>query len=169
MKEEDHKNLDKFIRENMETKRPSIDFSDKIMQQIFSSELKKEKALGNLVQKHALEVPSNDFTDKVMNQLLKENSYAFVYKPVIGKKVWFSIAFVLGLILIYSFLNMEYRQIQFDYFDKYIAKLDHLFSFQLPELFLSPIFAFSLFTLSLFLWIDYFIQNRHKSHSSNVI
>ena len=167
--EDDNKKLDKLIRDNIETERPTLDFSDKILQQIISAEAKKEKVLGTLVQKYALEAPSKDFTKKVMNQILKENSSVFVYKPVIGKKVWFSIGFVLSLMLFYGLSNLDYKQTQFGYLDKYLLKFDHIFSFQLPEGLLSPIFTLSLFTLSLFLVLDYFIQNRDSTHKINVV
>ncbi len=169
MMEDDNRKLDKLIRDNIETERPASDFSDKIMQQIISAEAKKEKALGTLVQKYAIETPSKGFTKKVMNQILKENSSVFVYKPVIGKKVWFSIGFVLSLMLIYGLSDLDYKQTQFDYLDKYLLKFDHIFSFQLPEGLLSPIFTLSLFALSLFLVLDFFIQNRSNYHKTNVV
>lgn len=169
MMEDDNRKLDKHIRDNIETERPTLDFSDKIMQQIFLAEAKKEKALGTLVQKYALEAPPKDFTKKVMNQILKENSSVFVYKPVIGKKVWFSIGFVLSLILIYGLADLDYKQTQFDYFYMYLLKFDSIFSFQLPEGLFSPIFTLSLFTLSLFLVLDFFIQNSGNPHKTNVV
>ena len=104
MKENDKK-LDQFIKENLELEEPSVDFSDIVMQQVIFSELQKEKALGALLQKHVLESTSVDFSDKVMSQILKKEAHEFVYEPVLGKKVWYSIAIIITLIVIYSFTN----------------------------------------------------------------
>ena len=167
--EENDKKLDQFIRENFEQEKPSTDFSDKVMQQIHASELQREEALGALLQKHVLESPSIDFSDKVMGQILKKEAHEFVYQPVLGKKVWYSIVIIISLIVIYSFTNMDYQTTQFDYIGEIIKKLDYNYSFQLPQFIFSPIFALGLFALCFFLGLDFFIQNRGNSHKTKVI
>ena len=167
--EDRNKRLDKLMRDYMYTENPPSDFSDKVMQQIVSSEKEKEKVLGLLMQKHAMESPSINFTHHVMDKIQVKEPYVFIYKPVISKKNWLMISVFLLLVVIFSFLSMDYQEDQLDYIGKFMIKLDSIISFQLPEVIFSPILALSLFTMSLFLWIDYFIQNRYKSHSSNVI
>ena len=167
MKED--KNIDKIIRESLDSEKVSIDFSGNVMEKIFELESNKEKALSTLLQKHTSESPVTDFTDKVMKQIIKEESPVFVYQPVLGKKVWFSLVVIIGLIIIYSFTALDYNTTQVDYIGKFIAKFNHNYSFQLPQFIISPIFALGLFALSFFLGIDYFIQNRGNSHKSNVV
>ena len=162
--EDKNKELDKLIRDNIEEERPSFGFSDKIMDQIHTSETAKEKSLGTLLQKHTLETPSSDFTDKVMAQIQTQESSVFVYKPVISKNVWFAIVAFFGLVVIFSLLNLNDQEPQIDYLQEAISKFDFSISFKIPHELISPIFALSLFALSLFLWIDYFIHNRYNHH-----
>ncbi|MCD6543785.1 MAG: hypothetical protein J7K34_04685 [Flavobacteriaceae bacterium] len=169
MKEEKDKITDQFIKDHLETEKPSADFSDKVMQQIVSLEQKKEKALGSLVQKYILESPSVDFSDKVISQILKKEAPVFVYQPVLGKKVWYSLAIIIGLIVVYSFTSLDYQENQIDYIGKITAKIGHNFSFQLPQVIFSPIFALGLFALSFFLGIDFYIQNKINPHKTNSI
>ena len=56
MKED--KKLDKLIRESLKMEQPSVDFTNKIMNQIEVADAKQEKALGSLLKKNALESPS---------------------------------------------------------------------------------------------------------------
>jgi len=134
------------------------------MDQIHASETAKERSLGTLLQKHILEIPSSDFTDKVMDQIQTKESSEFVYKPVISKNVWFAIIAFFGLVVVFSLLNLDGQEPQIDYLQKIINKLDFSISFKVPHELMSPIFALSLFALSLFLWIDYFIHNRYNHH-----
>ncbi len=162
--EDSNKKTDQFIREHMEEERPSLGFSDKIMNQIHASETIKEKSLGTLLQKHILETPSSDFTDGVMAQILAQESSVFVYKPVISKNVWFAIVAFFGLVAVFSLFNLDGQEPQIDYLQEVISKFDFSISFKIPHELMSPIFALSLFALSLFLWIDYFIRNRYNHH-----
>ena len=52
------KNLDKFLKENINIERSSLDFTNKVMQQIVADEKNKEKALFSLLQKNLLEEPA---------------------------------------------------------------------------------------------------------------
>lgn len=167
--EDKNRKQEKFIKENIKMESPSADFSQKIMRQIISEEALNEKALFTLLKKHALDLPSVDFTDKVMDKIEVKNSSAFVYEPVISKKVWLLIAGMLISIVVFSFVKLDGQSEQFDYLGEFIKKLDIFYSFQLPEVFLSPILALGLFTMSLFLWVDYFIRNRHNTHGYRVI
>ena len=162
--EDKNKELDKLIRDNMEEERPSLGFSDKIMDQIHTYETAKEKSLGTLLQKHILETPSTSFTDNVMAQIQTQESEVFVYKPVISKKVWFAIVAFFGMVVVFSLLNLSGQEPQIDYLQEVISKFDFSISFKMPHELISPIFALSLFALSLFLWIDYFIHNRYNHH-----
>ena len=164
MMEDSNKKADQFIREHMEEERPSLGFSDKIMNQIHASETIKEKSLGTLLQKHILETPPSNFTDKVMTQIQTKESSVFVYKPIISKNVWIAIVFFFGLVAVFSLLSLEGQESQIDYLQEIMNKLDFSVLFKVSNELMSPIFALSLFALSLFLWIDYFIHNRHNYH-----
>ncbi len=160
--EKNSRNIEKFIKQNMEIEKPSLEFTEKVMDQVLASESKKEKALASLIQKHTLNKPSLDFTSKVMISL-PQNSPAFVYQPVIGKKAWYLILFSLLLIGVYVFFSADSTPTQTNIINAYITKFGSLFSFKMPYIFTSPLFALSIFALSSLLLLDYFIRNRRFS------
>ncbi|MEN8124430.1 MAG: hypothetical protein ABFR32_04805 [Bacteroidota bacterium] len=160
--EKDSKNIDKIIQENLDIKNPSLDFTDKVMQQVLTSEVNEEKALTSLLQKHTLETPSLDFTSKVMLGL-PQNSSAFVYQPVIGKKTWYFISLIFILLVIYISFNLDTTPKQSEILIPYLIKIKSIFSFNMPDILTSPLFALSMFALSTLLLIDYFIRNRRFS------
>ena len=104
------KNIDDFIKRNLEIQEPSSDFSNNVMEQILASESKEEKALTALFQKHVLKEPSLDFTRKVM-QAVEMKDQKIVYEPVIGKKTWFFIGSVIAIIFVYSFSNLDFSDV----------------------------------------------------------
>jgi len=153
------KNLDKFLKENINIERSSLDFTNKVMQQIVADEKNKEKALFSLLQKNLLEEPSADFTSNIMS-LLKPYAKTSVYTPVIGKKVWILITSLFISVLAYTIFNLEITQTYFTGLDQYIPSFNMDFSFNLPPILTSPLFAMSIFALSSLLFLDYFIRNR---------
>ena len=160
MKED--KNIDKFIKQNINIEKPSLDFSNKVMSQVKALELKKEKAFSSLLQKNLIETPSLDFTANIMSAI-NQDSKASVYIPVIGKKAWLLIASFVLVLLSYTIFNLELTQPYFQDLDKYIPSYDLDFSIVLPPLLTSPLFAISIFALSSLLFLDYFIRNRSLS------
>ncbi len=157
MKED--KNLDKFIKQNIDIEKPSFDFSKEVMQHILTSDLNKEKALTNLLKKHTLENPNVDFTSNiisVINQYSKESNYT----PVIGKKVWILIISFIVILMGYTISKLDVTQTYSTWLDKYIPSFNVDISFNLPLILTSPLFALSIFALSSLLLLDYFIRNR---------
>lgn len=157
MKED--KNLDKFIKQNIDIDKPSFDFSKEVMQHILTSDLNKEKALTNLLKKHTLENPNVDFTSNiisVINQYSKESNYT----PVIGKKVWILIISFIVILMGYTISKLDVTQTYSTWLDKYIPSFNVDISFNLPLILTSPLFALSIFALSSLLLLDYFIRNR---------
>ena len=153
------KNIDKLIKQNLNIEKPSLDFSNKVMYQVKAFELKKERAFSSLIQKNQLETPSIDFTSNVMS-VIYQDSKVSVYTPVIGKKAWFLIASFILILLSYTIFNLEVTQPYFTGLDKYIPSYDLDLSFNLPPILTSPLFAISIFALSLLLFLDYFVRNR---------
>lgn len=163
--ENESKNIDKIIKQNMDIEKPSLEFTEKVMHQILASESIREKALISLLQKHTLKEPSIDFTSKVMS-ILPKNSHVFVYKPVISKNVWYLLAVGFILMVVYIFLNAD-DIVTSELLNSYIAKIGTVFSFKIPNLLISPIFALSMFALSSLLLLDYFLRNRMtKTHEN---
>ena len=157
MKED--KNLDKFIKQNIDIDKPSFDFSKEVMQHILTSDLNKEKALTNLLKKHTLENPNVDFTSNiisVINQYSKESNYT----PVIGKKVWILIISFIVILMGYTISKLDVTQTYSTWLDKYIPSFNVDISFNLPLILTSPLFPLSIFALSSLLLLDYFIRNR---------
>ena len=132
------------------------------MEQIYSSELKEEKALSSLFQKHLLEEPSLDFTGRVMQAVeMKEQKIA--YEPVIGKKTWFFIGFVITIIFVYSFSNLDFSSPSNIYIEDFISKFSGLLTFDfpdVPEFSISPLYAIGAFALGSLLTLDYYLRNR---------
>ena len=160
--DKDSKNIDKFIQENLDVKKTSLDFTNEVMEQVFRLELKEEKAMTSFFQKHILEEPSSEFTSKVMSGL-PQNSPTFVYQPVIGKKAWYFITAVFITLVIYIFFNLDPNSTQIVDFSTYLERIETVFSFEIPGILTSPFFALSMFALSSLLLIDYFIRNRQYS------
>ncbi len=157
----ENKNIEKFIKESLEVENTSIDFSSKVMQQIHASELEKEKALISLLQKLTIEKPSIDFTSKVMSSL-SQDSRAFVYQPVISKKVWYFMALAFMVIMVYIILNIESTSSS-KIIIPHLSKIKNYFSFNTPSILTSPLFALSMFATSSLLLLDYFIRNKNIS------
>ena len=158
MKDKD-KNIDDFIKQNLDIQEPSKDFSGNVMEQIYALDLKKDKALSSLMQKHVLEAPSINFTSRLMASI-EQQSKITAYKPVIGKKVWFLIISVVLFIFVYTFLKSDFAIKENIYLENLQGKLNNLFVFEYPSLDISPIFGLGIFALSSLLFIDYFIRNR---------
>ena len=158
----ENKKADKFIKHNIDVEKTSFDFSNNVMQQILSSDLEKERALTNLLNKHTLENPTIDFTSKVM-LVLKQNSTITKYHPVISKKVWYFIASIFVLLMVFITPYFDITSSQLNYKIPYLANIKSMFSFNVPSILTSPLFAMSVFTLSFLLLLDYFIRNRNFS------
>ncbi len=156
------KSINKFIKEGLEVENTSLDFSKNVMQQIYALDIEKEKALTSLLQKYTLEEPLINFTSNILSKV-HLNSKASVYQPVISKKVWYIILAVVMLFISYVFFSLGDTSIQSNIVNSYLIKLENLFSFNLPTLLTSPIFALSIFALSSLLFLDYFLQKRKLS------
>jgi len=157
--EDNKKRLDKFIKDGMAVENTSFDFSNKIMQNINATEKAKDRALGSLLQKHTLEQPSMGFSSAVLDEI-HALSTAKAYQPVISKKVWYIIFSLVFLIICYILFYMDDLQTSTFIVDAYLIKLERLFTFELPDILSSPIFALSMFALSTLLFLDYFLKNR---------
>lgn len=156
------KNIDKFIKQNLDIQEPSKDFSGNVMEEIYALDLKKDKALSSLMQKHVLEAPSLNFASRVMASI-EQKSEIKAYQPVIGKKVWFLIISVVALIFVYTFLQLDFTASKHIYLENLQNKVNSLFLFEFPSLSISPLFGLSIFALSSLLFLDYFIRNRRLS------
>jgi len=162
MKDKD-KNIDNFIKQNLEIQEPSMNFSDNVMEEIYALDLKKDKALSSLMQKHVLEEPSIDFTSRVMAGI-EQKSKVLAYQPVIGKKVWFLISSVIVFIFVYTFIKMDFAITENIYIENLQSRVSNLFVFEYPSLDISPIYVLGIFALSSLLFLDYFIRNRRVAY-----
>ncbi|MCA0930854.1 hypothetical protein LCM02_00230 [Lutimonas saemankumensis] len=164
MKEENK--IDKLIRESLKAEKPSLDFTDKIMNHIEAKNSKEELALGSLLKRTSMESPSLNFTDRVMAQIEKASSLV-VEKPLISKKIWILISVIVGSIFTYVLLTGEKNAAASEAIDGAVQKVGGAFSnslsFELPALLTSPIFGLSIFALSSLLFFDYFMRNRKVS------
>ena len=156
------KNIDKFIKQNLDIQEPSKDFSGNVMEEIYALDLKKDKALSFLMQKHVLEAPSLNFASRVMASI-EQKSEIKAYQPVIGKKVWILIISVVMLIFVYTFLKLDFTASKHIYLENLQNEVNNLFLFEYPSLSISPLFGLSIFALSSLLFLDYFIRNRRLS------
>lgn len=157
----ENKKIDKFIKHNIDVEKTSFDFSNKVMQQILSSDLEKEKALTNLLNKHTLENPTLEFTSKVMI-VVKQNSAIIEYQPVISKKAWYFIASIFILVMVFAVPYFDITSSQLNYKIPYLTSIKSMFSFNVPSILSSPLFAMSIFTLSFLLLLDYFINETPR-------
>ena len=156
------KNIDKFIKEGLEVENTSLGFSDNVMQQIHALDIEKEKALTSLLQKYTLQEPSLNFTANVLSEI-HVNSKVSIYQPVISNKIWYVIFTMIVLVVSYVFFSLGETSIQSNIVNSSLIKLEKLFSFNLPTLLTSPLFALSIFALSSLLFLDYFLQKRKLS------
>jgi hypothetical protein len=162
---EDEK-IDKLIRESLKMEQPSVDFTNKIMNQIDLVDAKQEKALGSLLKKNTLESPSLNFTARVMAEVEKA-SVKVADAPIIGKKAWTFIIMLVTSIFVYVLLTGENNAAASQAIDGTMKKVDQVLSnsmtFDLPAILTSPLFGLSVFALSSLLFLDYFMKNRKLS------
>jgi hypothetical protein len=156
------KNIDQFIRKNLNVEKTPLNFSNKIMHQIYASEKVEEKALTSLLQKHTLKNPSVNFTSKVLLQIQAE-SKSVIYQPVISKKAWYLILSIFMFFIFYVFFYMDNTSTEPNVADTYLLKIESLFSFNFMGLISSPIFALSIFALSTLLFLDNMFRDRSFS------
>lgn len=154
--------LDKLLRDSLKADSPPINFTDDIMDKIEAYESKEEKALGSIIKRNLIESPSLNFTDRVMMEI-KKSSVAVVDKPIIGKKAWLFIGLCLSAIVVFILSTPSQETPMSAYLDKAMSKFDGIFSFDLPGILGSPLFAISVFALSSLLFLDYFLRNRSIS------
>ncbi len=164
MKED--KKIDKLIRESLKMEQPSIDFTNKIMNQIEAVDAKQEKALGSLLKKNTLESPSLNFTARVMAEVEKA-SIKVADTPIISKKAWVFISIFVGSIFVVTLLTGEKDTASSNVLHGTMEKFDQILTnsltFDLPAILTSPLFGLSIFALSSLLFLDYFMKNRKLS------
>ncbi len=164
MKED--KKIDKLIRESLRMEQPSFDFTNKIMDKIDLVDAKQEKALGSLLKKNTLESPSLNFAARVMAEVEKA-SVNVVDAPIIGKKAWTFISMLIASIFVYVLMTEEKNTATSQAIDGAMKKVDNALSnsmtFDLPAILTSPLFGLSVFALTSFLFLDYFMKNRKLS------
>jgi len=162
---EDEK-IDKLIRESLKMEQPSVDFTNKIMDQIQLVDSKEEKALGSLLKKNTLESPSLNFTSRVMAEVEKA-SVKVVDAPIIGKKAWTFIGAFIVSIFVYVLMTGERNTATSQAIEGAMEKVNNVLSnsmtFDLPPILTSPLFGLSVFALSSLLFLDYFMKNKKLS------
>jgi len=177
MKED--KNIDKLIRDSLRFEEGPEDLTGKIMGKIEATEQIEGKALRSLLSKHVLESPSADFASNVMAQIetatASETSpgsaATIVTNPVIiGKKAWAVIAAALFGFILFVMQTGTTSEATPNIYEGLMSKTGDFFSqmsgsvsYQLPELLTSPLFAISLFALSLLLLIEHFLRYNRIS------
>ena len=154
--------IDKLLRESLRMEQPSTDFTSKIMGQIEAMDTNEEKALRSVLKRNALQSPSLNFTDRVMGEIEK-SAIAIVNKPIIGKKAWTFIGICLTLIVVYVLAVPSQETTTSVYLENVVSKFDGMYSFDLPGILTSPLFAISVFALSSLLFLDYFLRNKSLS------
>jgi len=157
--EEEYKDLDGFLKKNLEVESTSLDFTDAVLEQINAIESTQEKALQSLLQKHGTEIPSEDFTSKVMLQVHKHAEITS-YRPVISKKAWLFIMLVLLTTVSFVLVKSDTSNDESGIIYSYLSSFEKLFTFEVPAMLSSPILALSLFALSSLLTIDYYLKNK---------
>lgn len=155
-------NIDKLIKQSLKIEEPSSDFSSIVMEQIYASDLEKEKSLTSLMQKHVLEEPSIDFTANVFSRI-EHNSKVMSYQPILGKKAWLFIGSLFMMVLMYALFGLESSSVENSLLSEFLSKSISYFSFDLPSVSISPLFALSIFALSSLLFLDYYIRNKKLS------
>ena len=165
MKED--KNIDKLIRDSLKVEKGPEGLTDKIMSRIEAAEQIEEKALSSLLGKHVLESPSEGFTSRVMAQI--ETSIN-TNPVIIGKKAWIVIATLLVGFVLYVLQASGASEATPNLYEGLVSKTGDFFSqfggsvsFQLPELMTNPLFAISLFALSLLLLLEHFFRYNRIS------
>lgn len=162
---EDEK-IDELIRESLKMEQPSVDFTNKIMDQIQLVDTKQEKALGSLLKKNTLESPSLNFTARVMAEVEKA-SVKVLDTPIIGKKAWAFIVMLITSIFVYVLITGEKDTATSLAIGGAVKKVNNALSnsmtFDLPAILTSPLFGLSIFALSSLLFLDYFMKNRKIS------
>lgn len=179
MKED--KNIDRLIRDSLRVEKGPEDFTDKIMGKIEAAEQIEEKALMSLMGKHVLESPSADFASKVMTQIeaatasekastVDSESTVITNPVIISKKAWMIIAAALFGFVIYVFQTGTESESTPNLYEGFMSKTGEFFgqisgsvSYQLPELLTNPLFAISLFALSILLLLEHFLRYNRIS------
>ena len=179
MKED--KNIDKLIRDSLRVEKGPVDLADKIMGKIEAAEHIEEKALRSLLGKHVIESPSEDFASKVMSQIeaatasetasTVDSEPTIITNPVIiGKKAWMIIAAAFFGFVIYVLQTGSESEATPNIYEGFVSKTGEFFSqmsgsfsYQLPELLTNPLFAISLFALSILLLLEHFLRYNRIS------
>ena len=179
MKED--KNIDKLIRDSLRFEKGPEDLTDKIMGKIEAAEKIEENALRSLMSKHLLESPSADFATRVMTQIeavaasekassVDSESTIITDPVIIGKKAWMIIAATLLIFVIYVLQSGTESETTPSIYEGFMSKTGEFFSqisgsvsYQLPELLTNPLFAISLFALSILLLLEHFLRYNRIS------
>ena len=160
MSKKSDKHIKKIISK-VELDKAPIDFTSKVMQDVFIStneEALKDPALSSLLKRTSTEEPSQNFVSLIMNQV--ENPVEIKYQPLIGKKTWFIIAGVLISFILFALLNDSPSQ-STPIIDKalpYLDSLNSLIANPFKGFKMSPLLAISLMCLSSLLLVDTFLK-----------
>ena len=161
MAQGNEKKLRKLIQ-SVELDQPKADFTELIMKEIQLQEsLVINTVLQSVLAQHIIETPSIDFTQKVMTGI-EHLDKKTVYKPIIGKKVWYGIGVAATLLVaIVSLFSKSSQTVNKPLtFANNINQLTSQLILRIngmPTLILACLFA-----VSALLVLDYFILGRKK-------
>ena len=121
-----------------------------------------EQFIEKVMKETSLETPSFDFTSKIMAQVsVLEQNKVKEYKPLISKKIWFSIFVVLVAMVFYSiFANNEKTQFDIDF----SAKISSL----IPTIHVSDVTTYSVLIVTLMVLIQISILKNYFDKRFNV-
>ena len=160
------KKSDKHIKNiisQVEIDKAPLDFTSKVMQDVFVSskeESLKDAVLSSLLKRTNFEMPSQDFVSSIMDQV--ETPIDFKYQPLISKKTWVIIsAFFVGLIIVAFLIDTPKESAaSITKASLYLSSMTNLFSNAIKELTESPLLIISIFSLSILLLVDTYFKGK---------
>jgi len=125
------------------------------------SEKKLEEFTEKLLKDFSHETPSFDFTTKVMSRVeVASNTTISEYKPLISKKIWFVLAFlVTGVFSYLIFGNVQIENYWFSAMQSYISS--NLKVFNMPDFEVSNVFSYAVMGFAFFMSIQVFLLKNH--------
>lgn len=162
MSKQDKEHIKDFLS-NVNVDKAPVDFTDKVMQNIYAltgEETLKDANLSALLQKNIIEKPSENLLAEVMSKV--DLSTTLQFKPLIGKKAWFVIILTLVALISFSIMNGTSTESSsiLNEISPYLDQLKGFFNFSSKGFVLSPVLMISITSLFSLLIVDNFLKRE---------
>src|SRR4051812_17151041 len=152
----------KSLIQKVELDKPSLNFTDLVMEEIKSPEPVINPALKILLKRNGIENLSMDFTHRIITQV-EGHDFRTTFAPIVTRKAWFIILSAISVFVLYLVLSKPTVGGLTHYFVDIGNALNIILTnvYSIPSLFLITIISMG--TLML---MDYLLRIRNQSHQT---